>query len=85
MIVDDAYPAILEEVSSAMRPMEDEEIIVKTEDDQQVEFWKIVDVDFGIALCQSLEHEEQQEEVIHSKFQANSLIQLFRLISECCP
>jgi hypothetical protein len=63
LIVDDAYPAILEEVSCALRPIEDEEIIVKTEHETEVEFWKIIDVDFGIALCQSLENEEQQEEI----------------------
>ena len=63
MIVDEVQSSVLEEVSSAIRPIEDEEVIVRTEEDDESHFWKIVDVDLGIALCQSLEREEHQEEV----------------------
>ena len=68
MIVDEVQPAVLEEVSAAIRPVEDEEVIVRTEDEEESHFWKIVDVDLGIALCQSLEREEHQEEAsLYSK------------------
>ena len=63
MIVDEVQSAVLEEASAAIRPIEDEEVIVRTEEDDESYFWKIIDVDLGIALCQSLEREEHQEEV----------------------
>ena len=66
MIVDEVQSAVLEEASAAIRPIEDEEVIVRTEEDDESYFWKIIDVDLGIALCQSLEREEHQEEVILS-------------------
>ena len=63
MIVDEVQSAVLEEVSSAIRPIEEEEVIVRTEEEGESYFWKIVDVDIGIALCQSLDREDHQEEV----------------------
>ena len=68
MIVDEVQSAVLEEASAAIRPIEDEEVIVRTEEDDESYFWKIIDVDLGIALCQSLEREEHQEEVILSYY-----------------
>lgn len=65
MIVDEVQSAVLEEASAAIRPIEDEEVIVRTEEDDESYFWKIIDVDLGIALCQSLEREEHQEEVMY--------------------
>merc|ERR1712212_302209 len=55
-----------------MTPSEEEEILVKTEDEEgQIHFWRIQDVDFGplspnfpiAALCQSLEKNDHQEEI----------------------
>lgn len=63
MIVDEIQSAVLDEVSAAIRPIEDEEVIVRTEEDDESHFWKIIDVDLGIAFCQSLEREEHQEEI----------------------
>ena len=82
MIVDEVQSSVLEEVSSAIRPIEDEEVIVRTEEDDESHFWKIVDVDLGIALCQSLEREEHQEEVsLNAIYKRSSLYRDRNLLS----
>ena len=40
------------------------QILLKTEDDEDIYFWKLLDVDqFGSALCLSLDKTDYQEEV----------------------
>ena len=58
--VDDVYSAIIEEVSNALTPSDEEEMFVKTEDDETAHYWRVLDVDYGIAQCQNLNSEEQE-------------------------
>ena len=59
MPVDEVYSAIIEEVSQALMPTsDDEELFVKTEEDEVAQYWRVVDVDYGIASCVNLNTEQ---------------------------
>jgi len=59
--VDEVYSAIIEEVSQALMPTsDDEELFVKTEEDEVAHYWRVVDVDYGIASCVNLNTEQAE-------------------------
>ena len=41
-------------------PSEEEEMLVKTEEDEQASYWRVMDVDYGIAHCVSIDSERQE-------------------------
>ena len=41
-------------------PSEEEEMLVKTEEDEQASYWRVMDVDYGIAHCVSIDSEKQE-------------------------
>ena len=58
--VDEVYGSIIEEISAALMPSEEEEMLVKTEEDEQASYWRVMDVDYGIAHCVSIDSEKQE-------------------------
>jgi len=58
--VDEIYSAIIEEVSQALMPSDEEELFVKTEEEETSHYWRVVDVDYGIASCVNLNTEQAE-------------------------
>ena len=79
MPVDEVYSAIIEEVSQALMPSDEEELFVKTEEEETSHYWRVVDVDYGIASCVNLNTEQASGvnsvlEFVFLKFNITSIL-----------
>ena len=80
--VDEVYGSIIEEISAALMPSEEEEMLVKTEEDEQASYWRVMDVDYGIAHCVSIDSERQ--ETVLFEFSGKSFTFSISSISAIC-
>merc|ERR1711892_245142 len=75
--VDEIYSAIIEEVSQALMPSDEEELFVKTEEEEASNYWRVVDVDYGIASCVNLNTDDNDQLIAEARAVAIHMYRFF--------